>query len=115
RGRDRQLDLAAEASEPGFQLRLAGHLLLRGDCALPVAGRSRRGQIDVGDVALVEAHEAWTELSCSTGQQYEQPGNEGERRRPAGLVNENDAGGPTRPRRHPRTRATQWRARTRGE
>ena len=55
-GRDRQLDLAAEAPRAGPRARPgAGGSWRSSDLALRVAGRGRRGEVDVGQVALVQA------------------------------------------------------------
>ena len=64
-GRDRQLDLAAEAREPlsPAPLRVGGSCRST-TLALGVAGRRARREVDVGDVALVEPDEAWREFGC---------------------------------------------------
>ena len=111
-GRDRQLDLTAEAPECGVELVPRGRRVRLAPLALRVAGGGRRRQVDVGDVALVQPDEAWSQSSCRTGQQNEQPGrgrveragvtrpragpppqrgDERERRRPGRLVGEHHA------------------------
>src|SRR5205085_3557327 len=76
RGGDRQLDLAAEARERPFELALRRHPVLRQQLALRVAGRRRPCQVDVGDVALVQTDEAWSQSSCRTGQLYQKASGE---------------------------------------
>src|SRR5439155_19937370 len=58
RGRNRQLDLAAEGREPARKLRCIGQLQTLHDLAFGIAGRSARAQIDIRDIPLVESHEA---------------------------------------------------------
>ena len=134
RGRrgDRQLDLAAEAREPALELRLARRLELLDDRALRIAGRGPRRQVDVGEIALVQADEAWGDLSCPSGQQQEQAGRERvecprmtcprtghaadlrddcEGRRTRGLVDQRDARGLKRSRGHAARRIPGGRAR----
>jgi len=69
RGRDRQLDLTTEELEPFRKLVLAGSGVTRHDLPFRIAGGGAAGEIDLGEVALVQADEAWRELSCPTGQQ----------------------------------------------
>ena len=57
-GRDRQLDLAAEARERPLELGAARRRVLLGEFALRVAGRARAREVDIGEVALVEPDEA---------------------------------------------------------
>ena len=123
RGRDRQLDLAAEAREPRRELLRTGRLQLFHDVPLPVAGRRPGRQVDVGEVALVESHEARGQLSCRSGQHKQEPcreriersgvagactrppphfRNDAERGRPLRLVDQQDAARAKRPRRHGR-------------
>ena len=111
-GRDRQLDLTAEAREPCFELsrtaaRAARRLPLR-----VARGRPRR-EVDVREVALVQSDEGSGQLSCPTGQQEQQSGrkrverpgvagarasptphlgDDRERRRPRRLVHQQDPG-----------------------
>src|SRR5262249_57976289 len=64
RGRDRQLDLTAEARERLLELALRGRLVLLGRLSFRIGGRRPRGEVDVGYVAFVQADEARTKLSC---------------------------------------------------
>ena len=57
-GRDRQLNLAAEAREPSFELLFARRVQALDDVTLGIAGRSAGRQVDLREVALVESHEA---------------------------------------------------------
>ena len=119
-GRDRQLDLAAEALEPLLELVRAGGVVPFEDLSLRIAGRGRRREVDLRDVALVEPDEAWRQLGRPAGQQDEQAGRERveragvararagappqlgdhfERRRPRRLVDEDDPRGLKRARR----------------
>ena len=66
-GRDRQLDLAAEVLESLLQLVGRRRRVLLDDVPLGIAGRRRRREIDVRDVALVQADEAWLQLGRPTG------------------------------------------------
>ena len=100
-GRDRQLDLPAEAREPAFQLRGVGRRVALELLALRIAGRRPRGQVDVRQVALVEADEARRHLSCPSGQQNQQTGRERVER--AGVARPG-AGRGGAPRRRSRTR-----------
>src|SRR5436305_1483497 len=76
RDRDRQLDLAAEARERLLERLLRGWLVLLERLPFRIPGRGRRGQVDVGDVALVQADEAWRKSSCPTGQLYQKASGE---------------------------------------
>ena len=73
RGGDRQLDLAAEALEP-----FAASSASPGGAWHATTSPSgspvevRAGEIDLGDVALVQADEARCELSCPSGQQKQE-------------------------------------------
>ena len=62
-GGDRQLDLAPEGFEPCLELLSRGRIVTFAELAFRVAGRGRRGEVDVRDVALVEPDEAWRQLS----------------------------------------------------
>ena len=57
-GRDRQLDLTAEAREPRSSSSAPAAARPLDDLALRVAGRRARRQVDVREVALVEPDEA---------------------------------------------------------
>ena len=132
RGRDRQLDLAAEALERLLERRLRRCRMLLELLAFRIAGRRRRGQIDIGDVALVQADEAGSESGCGSGQQHQQAGcerversrvtgprtrpppqrrDDRKRRRPRRLVDQRD---PDRSKRSGRHRRPGSPARTRG-
>src|SRR5207244_6518878 len=68
RGGDRQLDLAPEGRERRVHLLPRRRVVPLDDLPLRVAGRRRRRQLDVGDIALVPSYEAWSQSSCLTGQ-----------------------------------------------
>ena len=73
RGGDRQLDLAAEAPRAVRPARLARRLLASTTSPSGSPVEVRAGEIDLGDVALVQADEARGELSCPSGQQQQEP------------------------------------------
>ena len=75
-GGDRQLDLTAEALEPSLELRPSRSLVPLARLAFGIAGRGRRGEIDVRDVPLVQTDKARSQSSCRTGQQDQQPARE---------------------------------------
>ena len=72
-GRDRQLDLTAEALERRIDRRAVRRRMPAEDVAFRIARRGRRGQVDVGDVSLVQADKARSKPSCRTGQQDQKP------------------------------------------
>ena len=73
-GRDRQLDLAAEALEPLLELLGCRRVVLLDDVALRVAGRRRRAERSiVRDVPLVQADEALRSLVARPEQTSSNP------------------------------------------
>ena len=57
-------------------LDLGGRRVLLERLPFRIARRGRRGQVDVRDVALVQADEAWSKSSCPTGQLYQKASGE---------------------------------------
>ena len=128
---NRQLHLAAQRGKSVVELTRRRRLVLLQRLAFRIAGRGRRPEIDVGHVALVEPDEAGCEPRRRPREQEEQPrregieragvtgacarsaaqrGDERERGRAGGLVDEGDADRLQCSRRHG-VACTYWRRR----
>ena len=118
---NRELDRAPEAVEPGLQLLRGGRLVLVDPLTFDVTGRRPCGEVDLGLVALRQPDEPRLQPRRGTRQEQQEPGREGiertrvtrprprlptrrrddrERRRPGGLVDEDDSARMQRAGRH---------------